>query len=160
MSLETIVWLSTAALALEQIERYVMYKRGWSSSYGEPITLRNLLVGIPIVVACGTYCAISAPTSPETALGCAVAILIGVAVFQFLPWLSRGERRYVPGLVSELLLLCPLAIAAIWLSLTEGRLSAHGLVLIVGPLIGCLLGTWWAVRKPSMPPMPPGPFGD
>ena len=102
MSLETIMWLFTAAWILAPIERYVMYQRGWSGSYGEPVTLRQLLVGVPIAIACGTYFAIKASTSSDIAFGSALVILLAFAVYQFIPWLRRGDRRYVPGLASEL----------------------------------------------------------
>jgi len=160
MSLQTITWLFTAALCLEQIERYIMYRRGWSGSVGEPITLIKFLFGLALVAVCGAYFAINAPMSPDVAFGGATALLVGLIVVQIAPRSGLARWRYVPGLVSELLLLCPLAIAVIYRSITADALTVHGLFLVSGPLIGSLLGVWWAVKKPSLPAMPPGPFGD
>jgi hypothetical protein len=160
MSLEIIMWLFTAAWVLALIERYVMYQRGWSGSYGEPVTLRQLFVGVPIAVACGTYFAIKASTSSDIAFGGALVILLAFAVYQFIPWLRRGDRRYVPGLASELLLLYPLAIAAIWRAIADGDLSANGVLSDLVFVTMFVLVPRLVPKKPSMPPMPRGPFGD
>ena len=163
MSLETIMWLFITAAASQVVERYVMYQRGWSGSYGEPITRGKSLLSLAIIVPGGAYFAINASTQPEFALVGGIGILVSVAAFQLMPQLRSGKWCYVPGLASELLLLCPLAIAAIWRSLADGHLTTQGLFLFSGPLIGSLLGVWWATKKqamPPLPPIPPGPFGD
>ena len=109
---------------------------------------------------CGAYAAIKASTSPDIAFGAAVTILIVCAAFQFIPWLRRGEGRYVPGLLSEVLLLCPLAVVAVWRAVADGGLSARGILFFAAPLIASLFVMWVVAKKSSVPAMPPGPFGD
>jgi hypothetical protein len=164
MSLQTILWLCTAAWALEAIERYVMYLRGWSGGYGEPATAKRLLISLAIIAACGCYFAIAGSPSADTAFCGALAFAGASVVFGCMPRLRPGEFRYVPGLASTLLLLAPLSIAALWLSVTNPGLTAYGVfsALIFAVVMGVM-----GLRRSSVtsaasstPPMPPGPFGD
>lgn len=159
MSLETTIWLFTIAVVLAQIEKYVMYQRGWSGSYGVRVNPRQLLVVSLFIVGWAAYTAMKASTSPDIAFGFAVTMPIACAAFQFIPWIRRGEWRYVPGLVSELLLLCPLAIIAGWRALAGGHLSARSVLLVVAPLIVLPLLGWLIASKSPMRTMPPGPLG-
>src|SRR4029078_5279213 len=128
-----------------------MCKHAWSGSAGEPITLIKFLFGIAVAAVCAAYFAISVSTSRDIAFGGAIALLLGVLFFQIVPLLRGARWRYVPGLVTELLLLCPLATLVVDRCIADDGLTAHGLFLVSGPVIGSLFGAWWSIKNRSVP---------
>ncbi|TCH96620.1 HXXEE domain-containing protein [Roseococcus sp. SYP-B2431] len=111
MTLQDLLWLSTAAYAAHVIEEFTLDWRGWAQNVlGLPAEWPNFYVVNAVVAVLGAAAAMVAPNLPAVALAFPALMLINATFFHVLPAIRFGGR-FSPGLISAVLLFYPLGIA-------------------------------------------------
>lgn len=111
MTLQDLLWLSTAAYAAHVIEEFILDWRNWARNVlGLPAEWPSFYVVNAVVAVLGVTAAMLSPSQPSVALGFPALMLINATFFHVLP-VIRFRGRFSPGLISAVLLFYPLGIA-------------------------------------------------
>jgi hypothetical protein len=136
-SLTDLLWISTFAYGLHALEEFILDWRDWARAViGLPVEWPHFYVVNFLVIVLGICCAQLASTQVPLALAMPALMLINATFFHVAPMLAtRG--RYSPGTFSAVVLFYPLGIACYQRALSDGSVTAGGIVLSL--VIGALL---------------------